>query len=69
MARTDYSQILEAATQETILKNMKTKKLKTAVLTVPLTLFTKNGKVTGCISGYVDSEKLESKLKEVGMLK
>ena len=35
----------------------------------PLTLFTKNGKVTGCISGYVDSEKLESKLKEVGMLK
>ena len=35
----------------------------------PLTLFTKNGKVTGCISGYVDSEKLETKLKEVGMLK
>lgn len=35
----------------------------------PLTLFTKNGKVTGCISGYVDSEKLEAKLKDVGLLK
>lgn len=35
----------------------------------PLTLFTKNGKVVGCISGYVNKTKLEEKLKEVGMLK
>lgn len=35
----------------------------------PLTLFTKKGKVVGCISGYVSSEKLEEKLKSVGMIK
>lgn len=35
----------------------------------PLTLFTKKGKVVGCISGYVTSEKLETKLQTVGMIK
>lgn len=35
----------------------------------PLTLFTKNGKVIDCISGYVNKETLETKLKSVGMLK
>lgn len=35
----------------------------------PLTLYFKNGKVVGCISGYVNKEKLESKLKSVGMIK
>lgn len=35
----------------------------------PLTLFTKKGKVTGCINGYVAKNGLLTKLKEVGMLK
>ena len=35
----------------------------------PLTLYLKNGKVVGCISGYVNKEKLETKLKSVGMMK
>ena len=35
----------------------------------PLTLYFKNGKVVGCISGYVNKEKLETKLKSVGMMK
>ena len=35
----------------------------------PLTLFTKKGKVIGCISGYVAKDGLLSKLKSVGMLK
>lgn len=35
----------------------------------PLTLFTKKGKVVGCISGYVSGEKLEEKLKSVEMIK
>lgn len=35
----------------------------------PLTLFTKNGKVIDCISGFVDKSTLETKLKTVGMLK
>lgn len=35
----------------------------------PLTLFTKKGKVVGCISGYTTAEKLETKLKSVGMIK
>lgn len=35
----------------------------------PLTLFTKNGKVIDCISGYVGKETLISKLKTVGLIK
>ena len=35
----------------------------------PLTLYFKNGKVVGCISGYVNKDKLETKLKSVGMMK
>lgn len=35
----------------------------------PLTLYLKNGKVVGCISGYVNKDKLETKLKSVGMMK
>ena len=35
----------------------------------PLTLFTKNGKVIDCISGYVEKETLVAKLKTVGMIK
>ena len=35
----------------------------------PLTLYLKHGKVVGCISGYVNKEKLETKLKSVGMMK
>ena len=34
----------------------------------PLTLFTKNGKVIDCISGYVNKESLISKLETVGMI-
>lgn len=34
----------------------------------PLTLFTKNGKVIDCLSGYVNKESLISKLKTVGMI-
>lgn len=35
----------------------------------PLTLFTKNGKVIDCISGYVGKDTLVSKLKSVGLIK
>ncbi len=35
----------------------------------PLTLFTKNGKVIDCISGYVGKKELISKLETVGMIK
>lgn len=35
----------------------------------PLTLFTKNGKVIDCISGYLNKEGLISKLETVGMIK
>ena len=35
----------------------------------PLTLFTKNGKVIDCISGYVGKRELISKLETVGMIK
>ena len=35
----------------------------------PLTLFTKNGKVIDCISGYIGKKELVSKLKTVGMIK
>ena len=34
----------------------------------PLTIFTKKGKSVDCISGYVNSASLESKLKSVGMI-
>lgn len=34
----------------------------------PLTLFTKNGKVIDCISGYVNKSALIAKLKTVGMI-
>ena len=34
----------------------------------PLTLFTKNGKVIDCISGYLPRKSLEAKLKSVGMI-
>ncbi len=35
----------------------------------PLTLFTKNGKVIDCISGYIGKKELISKLETVGMIK
>ena len=35
----------------------------------PLTLFTKNGKVIDCISGYMPRKSLEAKLNSVGMIK
>lgn len=35
----------------------------------PLTLFTKNGKVIDCISGYVGKRELIAKLETVGMIK
>ena len=35
----------------------------------PLTLFTKNGKVIDCISGYVNKDTLQAKLKKVGIIK
>ena len=35
----------------------------------PLTLYTKNGKVIDCISGYVDEDNLVKKLKSVGLIK
>ena len=35
----------------------------------PLTLFTKKGKVVGCLSGYVNKNSLVEKLKNVGMIK
>ena len=35
----------------------------------PLTLFTKEGKVINCISGYVNKTRLTSILKETGMIK
>lgn len=35
----------------------------------PLTLFTKKGKVVGCLSGYVNESSLIAKLKDVGMIK
>lgn len=35
----------------------------------PLTLFTKNGKVIDCISGYVGEDALVAKLKTVGLIK
>lgn len=34
----------------------------------PLTLFTKNGKVIDCISGYINKEKLITKLETLGMI-
>lgn len=34
----------------------------------PLTIFTKKGKSVDCISGYINSASLESKLKSVGMI-
>ena len=34
----------------------------------PLTLFTKNGKVIDCISGYVNKDTLLTKLETVGMI-
>jgi thioredoxin-related protein len=34
----------------------------------PLTLFTKNGKVIDCISGYVNKSELITKLETVGMI-
>ena len=36
---------------------------------VPLTIFTKNGKVIDCISGVESKEGLTAKLKDVGMIK
>lgn len=35
----------------------------------PLTIFTKDGKVIDCISGYLPKDNLEATLKEVGMIK
>ncbi|NLL01997.1 MAG: thioredoxin family protein [Mollicutes bacterium] len=35
----------------------------------PLTIFTKNGKIVDCISGYVGKDTLVSKLKSVGLIK
>lgn len=39
------------------------------ITSTPTTIFTKNGKVIDCISGYMPKAGLEAKLKSVGMIK
>lgn len=67
----EYTKVLstDLVVPSACLDNKGDKKLSEANFGTPLTLFTKNGKVIGCIGGFVNEEKLVTKLKEVGMIK
>lgn len=67
--KTEYNKIMNIGLMvpEKCTQSGKAEKLSTNFPT-PLTIFTKNGEVIDCISGYVPKDNLEMTLEEVGMI-